>query len=500
LFARYLNFVRGVATNWWGRLGVIFTTTSFVCLVMIELGRLIGLVTGSYAGLVSYMLFPALFIIGLLLILIGWHQIRKQTGKSSRELIETEFGKECASASFWGASLFRTISILTIVNIVFLLAVSSRMLTFMDTAEFCGTACHSVMNPEWVTYQQSPHARVDCVQCHVGEGADAIIDSKLNGLWQMASVTFDLLERPIPTPVHQLRPARETCEKCHWPDKFYGRRLKTIVRYEHDSSSTARFTTLSLKVDAGTQESRGGIHWHIAQENEVRYASVDDQREKIIWAEVRRSDGSYHRYTSTDEAVVGKDASSVRAVDCVDCHNRATHIYELPDRAIDERIQHTVLDISLPFLKREALHAVSSSYATRAAAMEGIANHMNGFYQRHYPRLARSQATILDSVVTVLRSIYNRNIHPGMNIEWGAYPSHIGHIGDGGCFRCHNSRMVDMNGNAISSDCALCHSMLSNGHDDPFQYLRPADTASLDYQMHLYLQEEFMRSSEKHAW
>ena len=114
------------------------------------------------------------------------------------------------------------------------------MLQFMDEPEFCGTACHSVMNPEWVTYQQSPHARVKCVECHVGEGVGALIDSKLNGMWQMVSVTFDLLERPIPTPVHQLRPARETCEKCHWPDKFYGSRLKTVARYARDADDDER--------------------------------------------------------------------------------------------------------------------------------------------------------------------------------------------------------------------------------------------------------------------
>jgi len=495
LLRGYLNFVQGVSVNWCGRLGVILTTSSFVCVVFFELARLLGIITSSFVGLVSYMLFPALFILGLLLIPIGWWKLKKQTGKSSRELIETKFKREYVTPSFGGARLFRTTSILIIVSIVFLLIVSTRMLAFMDTAEFCGNACHSVMNPEWVTYQQSPHSRVACVECHVGEGAMALLDSKVNGTWQMISVTFDLLERPIPTPVHQLRPARETCEKCHWPDKFYGQRLKTIARYGHDSASTQLFTTLSLKVDIGATHKRSGIHWHIAEENDVRYASVDDEREKIIWVEVRQPDGRYHRYTSTDGAAVGKDASSVRTVDCVDCHNRATHIYELPDRALDERIHKGILDRSLPFLKREALQAVSVSYTSRKTAMKGIANHMNGFYQRYYPDLARSKAMILDSVVTVLQGIYNRNIHPEMNIEWGSYSSHIGHVGDGGCFRCHNSTMVDEDGNAVSSDCTLCHSMLSNSNVDPFQYLQPVDTSSLDYQMHLYLQKEFMKSS-----
>ena len=284
MFERYLNFIRGVSTNLCGRLGVALTVSSFICMVVMELAMLVGLVTNSYAGLISYMLFPALFIIGLILVPIGWRRFKKVSNISTADLLARQFGDENNLSDFAGSRLFQTIGILTIINILFLSVISIRMLSFMDEAEFCGTACHSVMSPEWATYQQSPHARVACVECHVGEGTGALIDSKLNGLWQMVSVTFDLLERPIPTPVHQLRPARETCEKCHWPDRFYGQRLKTIARYEHDSSSTPLYTSLSLKVDAGSSASRSGIHWHIAEENEVRYASVDDQRKDIIWA------------------------------------------------------------------------------------------------------------------------------------------------------------------------------------------------------------------------
>jgi hypothetical protein len=120
---------------------------------------------------------------------------------------------------------------LTILNLAIFGAASARMLHFMDSAKFCGTACHSVMNPEWVTYQQSPHAHVQCVECHVGEGMGALIDSKINGMWQVISLNFNLYERPIPTPVHNLRPARETCEKCHWPDFFIGNRVKTFPHY-----------------------------------------------------------------------------------------------------------------------------------------------------------------------------------------------------------------------------------------------------------------------------
>ncbi len=175
------------------------------------------------------------------------------------------------------------------------------MLHFMDSAEFCGTACHSVMNPEWTTYQASPHARVACVECHVGEGVGALVNSKLNGAWQMVSATFDLYERPIPTPVHQLRPARETCEKCHWPSKFYGSRLQTRIAYENDEASTPRYTTLNLKIDAGAAGDTG-VHWHISPGKEVRYASVDDEREEMIWVESLQPDGNVRRFVNTAPA------------------------------------------------------------------------------------------------------------------------------------------------------------------------------------------------------
>jgi len=473
---------------------MILASSSFVCLVILELARLLGIITSSYAGLVTYMLFPALFVIGLILVFIGWYRTKRITGKSTRELIEERFDNDVVKCNVFGSRLARTITLLTLANIVFLGGISMRMLHFMDEPVFCGTACHSVMNPEWVTYQKSPHSRVACVQCHVGEGAGALIDSKLNGLWQMVSVTFDLLERPIPTPVHQLRPARQTCEKCHWPEKFYGTRLKTITHYQDDSASTPLYTTLNLKVDAGSAHSRSGIHWHVAKENEVRYSSIDDERERITWVDVRRPDGSFHRYTSKDVVASENQASFVRAMDCVDCHNRATHIYENPAQAIDDRIQRGVLDKSLPFLKREALQAITGGYPDEQAAMEGISNHLYGYYQRHYPKLAGSKSILIDSAITVLLDIYARNVHSEMNIDWGAYRSYIGHVGDGGCFRCHNPQLVDDAGNSISDDCALCHSLLSNDHERPFKYLQPVDTSDVDYQMHQYHQDEFLQS------
>ncbi len=497
MFTKYVQFVRAVSVNRIGMIGVVLTTSSVITFIIFELAQFLGIFTNAYGGLITYLAFPVIFIIGLVLIPIGWKRRQKNTGKSGKELLAERLPEDAVRGRFFGSTVFRTIAILTIANIVILGAASSRMLAFMDESEFCGTACHSVMNPEWATYQVSPHARVPCVECHVGEGVGALVDSKINGMWQMISVTFDLLERPIPTPVHQLRPARETCEKCHWPDKFYGSRLQTHVRYKKDSATTPTYTSLNMKIDAGQGGLREGIHWHIAESNEVRYTSVDDEREQMIRVEVRQPDGTFKRYVN--QRLVGKaEHEEVRTLDCIDCHNRATHIYEDPSKALDERIELGLLDRSLPYLKREALAALTTHYPDSASGMIGIRNHMEGFYRRYYPGIMAQESRLIDSTITVLQAVFNRNIHPEMNITWNEYPSLIGHTDQTqGCFRCHSPDFVADDGSSISSDCTLCHSILAHRDERPLQYLQPPDTADPQVDMHRYLREEFFEFMTK---
>jgi hypothetical protein len=493
---RYLRLVQVVSVNRTGRLGVVLVTSSFVTFLVLLLARYVGILTNAYVGLITYLLFPSLFMIGLLLIPIGWYRYKKSTGLSLRDVLREKQAATFVEGGFFGSKIFQSVAGLTLLNVVFLGIVASQMLHFMEEAHFCGTACHSVMNPEWVTYQESPHARVQCVGCHVGEGAGAIIDSKLNGVWQIISVTFDLLERPIPTPVHNLRPSRETCEKCHWPDKFYGHRLKTIGRFKKDEESTPQYTTLSIKVDTGADGSSSGIHWHIAQENQVRYASVDDERKEIIWVEVRQGDGEFRRYNNRKASRKAGEATP-RTLDCVDCHNRATHIYEDPRDAVDEHIYHGAIDRTLPFIKRESLAAITRNYSDEAAAMKGIANRIKGFYERDYPEIAASRGGDIDAAVALLQGTYRRNIHHQMNIDWNTYPSLIGHKVDTGCFRCHSPDLVDDEGIAISSDCTLCHSILAYDSPEPFSFMQDTDPSTPEYRMWEYLREEFTHSSHK---
>jgi len=495
LIQRYSRFIKGVSVNKTGQTGVILTTSSFISFLLFQAAWMLGLVRNAYIGLISYMLFPMLFIIGLILIPIGWRLYRKEKSKSTRELLEESFDESDIKGGMFGSNIVMTIAVLTFANIVFLGILSTQMLHFMDSPVFCGTACHTVMNPEWTTYQKSPHARVPCVDCHVGEGFEALFDSKLNGLRQIFLASLKIYNKPIPTPVHQLRPARETCEKCHWPDKFYGTRIKNVVKYGNDEKSTPLYTTLSLKVDTGKSGLKSGIHWHIAAENEVKYVSADDRREEMKWVEVKQPDGTFKRFThlKADEDEAQYEDIESRILDCVDCHNRATHIYMDAETAVDDLLESDVIDKSLPYIKREGVAAVITSYVDEAAALYSIENHLKRFYDRNYMQESIRYAASIDRAVVEMQKIYRHNVHKYMNVDWGAYSSHLGHKKGSGCFRCHDGSLRDENGASISNDCTLCHSFLSYESDQPYKYLLEFDPDAPEALMQRYLRDEFLR-------
>jgi len=489
---RFQLFIRGISTNWTGTAGVALTTSAFILFVFFELLQVAGILTNSYIGLISYMALPAVFLLGLILVPVGWWQYRRATGRSTAELLTQRFPDDMTRAKRIGSSLMAMIALLTLVNILFIGVGGARMLHFMDTPKFCGTACHLVMEPEWVAYQNSPHAHVKCVECHVGEGAAALLDAKLNGLWQVVSATLDLYDRPIPTPVHQLRPARETCEKCHWPDKFYGDRIKTFAKFAMDKASTPSHTTLALKVGSG--HASGTIHWHTAAANEVRYQTADAQRLQMEWVEIRKGD-EFHRYTyrrSYPPAAAEHVPPTMRTMDCIDCHNRATHIYQDPETAVDDALAAGSINRELPFAKKVALGALLGNYGSdKAVALRAIETDVRSHYLRGDEDIT-GLMTDVDDMVAVLQAIYSRNIFPFMNVRWNTYDSHIGHQGRAGCFRCHNADMIDETGQSIPYDCTLCHSILAMDSASQFQYLLPVDEKDPDRRMHEYLRDEFL--------
>jgi hypothetical protein len=490
MLQRFQAFLRGLSTTRTGALGVALTTSSFLLLLFLLLLQGAGVMGNSYSGLLTFMALPGLFMLGLVLIPLGWRQLQKRTGLSTEQLLRERFPDHMVKANPLGSGLAFTIAGLTVVNLLFLGFGGAAILHHMDTPQFCGTTCHEVMGPEWATYQSSPHAHVACVECHVGEGAGALIDAKLNGLRQMWLVTTGGFNRPIPTPVHTLRPARETCEKCHWPDKFYGDRIKTFARFEPDTTSTPHFSTLALKVGAGGEE--GAIHWHVSAETEVVYQPVDESREQMLWVEVRQGDEVVR--WQNPRAIVPADhhLPEPRTMDCIDCHNRATHVYELPEDVVDELMAEGKISRHVPWAKAAALAAIKTTVREDQSPETAIAAALRGYYRRQDPGVLDRHLAALDVMAVELARAHERNVHPGMKVAWGEYRSHIGHRTDThGCSRCHGAGLVNDRGEGIDDDCTLCHSLLAYESATPFRFLEPLQPAQPDSAMQVYLRDEF---------
>ena len=183
---------------------------------------------------------------------------------------------------------FLLVAVVTFVFLMFTALGSYRTYEFTESVQFCGQTCHAVMKPEYTAYQNSSHARVACVQCHIGPGATWFVKSKLSGSYQVYATLFHKYPRPIPTPVQNLRPAQETCEQCHWPQKFYGAVEKVRTHFMSDEKNSPWTVEMLLKVGGGdpTHGPVGGIHWHMNVANKVEYIATDEARQIIPWVRI----------------------------------------------------------------------------------------------------------------------------------------------------------------------------------------------------------------------
>jgi hypothetical protein len=328
---------------------------------------------------------------------------------------------------------------------------------------FCGKMCH-VMKPEHTAYLNSSHARVRCVECHVGEGAGWYVHSKLSGARQLFAVVFKTYERPIPTPVENLRPAKETCQHCHWPEKFVQAQLYQRPHFRYDEANTPEQITLLVKTGGGG-ENGGGIHWHMFIENKVTYVAEDRHLQEIPWVQVKHRDGRVVEYFRKDHKVTKEQVAGMRQheMDCMDCHNRPAHGFEPPDLAVDRAMVAGKLPRSLPFVKATAVDSLSREYATAELAHQGIAREFREFYTQKYPQVAAVRGGDIDKGVETLLGIYDRNVFPEMKVSWSTYPSNIGHRYWPGCFRCHDGKHVSADGQVISANCNVCHSEAKRG-------------------------------------
>jgi nitrate/TMAO reductase-like tetraheme cytochrome c subunit len=415
-----------------------------------------------YVGILAYMIAPGFLIAGLVLIPIGiWYDRRKrrqQPGEAIRYL-HVDFN----DPSQRGALTFVFTFVIAFIGLSVI--GSYRAYEFTDSVQFCGQLCHSVMAPEFTAYQLSPHARVGCVDCHVGAGATWYVKSKLSGARQVFATAFKTYPRPIPTPVHNLRPAAETCEQCHWPKKFYGAQLKVFTHYASDEKNTPRQIRMLINTGGGDPATGApeGIHWHMNIANEVTYVAADEKRQVIPYVRMKNMQGRVTEYFAKDSTLSKEQIASAgkHRMDCVDCHNRPTHIYVPPDLSVDNSLLARRLDASLPYLKQQAVSALTADYATTDAAMQGIAKAIESFYESKYPAQAKSKELDIRNAVEELQRIYRNTTFPEMKLNWQTHPNNIGHYHFSGCFRCHDGQHTSADGKIITKDCQICHTVLS---------------------------------------
>jgi hypothetical protein len=454
-------------------LGTALTTASALLIGTLFTLDMVGARVGPYSGIIAFLVLPAVFVVGLLLIPIGIAQQRRRDRRAA--------AGGAAPPAFPVIDLNREETrtraliffVLTALNLVILSTATYKGIETMESTEFCGEACHSVMEPQYTAFRNSPHANVGCVDCHIGPGANWFVKSKLSGSWQVVSVNLDLYPRPIPTPVHDLRPARETCEQCHWPEKFVGDRLRVIDRFAEDEANTPGKTVLLMRVGGVQGRESEGIHWHVSPGVEIRYLASED-RQTIYDVEMRTPGGEVSRFRAAGGAEAPAGAVW-RTMDCVDCHNRPSHTFYPPEHEVDRALVERRIAGDLPFVKREGVRLLRASYPSHDEAARGIAAALAQFYQRQYPQVAQQRAEDVEAAAYTLGAIYGRNVFPSMNIGWGTYPNHIGHETAPGCFRCHDDEHATADGRTISQDCETCHTLLAMEEEDPeiLRSLRP---------------------------
>ena len=457
----WLSPVIHLSNNWISLAGVVLVTTATIFWLFVLPITLRGQTENPYIGILAYLVLPAPFFAGLMLVPLGMWIQRKRDGRSG------VYPPQFPPLNWHNADLRRLayfIGVTTVANIVIASQLSYGAVNYMDSVTFCGETCHTVMQPEYTAYQDSPHSNVECVQCHIGPGAGWFVRSKLSGVGQVFAVTFDTYPRPIPTPVHNLRPARETCESCHWPQKYGEDRIKIVPKYAEDEANTLTKTVLLMKIGGGN---RGvGIHGtHLGPGVVITYGASDEARQVIPWVEYN-DNGKKTVYATSDAKPDGAGLTK-RVMDCMDCHNRPSHSFDLPDRALDKAMNAGQISAGLPFAKKKALEILKTNYTTRDEAARRIPEAFAQYYRESQPAVwAQRQSEVTSSGQAVL-AIWNRNIFPDMNVTWGRYPVNIGHTDFPGCFRCHDAAHNAKDGSSITQDCNACHNLLSMDEANP---------------------------------
>ncbi len=442
--------------NWISAIGAVLAVGALFSFLFLVWMDLTGKGNNPYLGIFTYVVAPGFLIAGLAVMFFGaWAQRRWAV-------------KHANMPDKWRLDLNtavhrRLLVLFGIGGVLFLMLSAFGSYQAYHVAEsnaFCGEVCHKAMNPEYQTYQRGSHARVDCVDCHIGSGAVWFVKAKINGAHQLIAYTITDYERPIATPLKNLRPAQDICEKCHWPEKFHGNVEMVFEHFMSDRKNTPYTARMLMHVNTSQPGGRpGGIHWHVNENEKVEYYATDDKRQDIPWMRVTDLRDNSVRIFKTDEFEGEPPMDKIRVMDCMDCHNRPAHVFPTANDAVERSMATGAISLKLPNIKRVAVQAMTQEkITTDAVAPELIAEFMRGKYKD--PALAAE----LEATIAEVQRIFSVSIFADRKADWRVYPNNIGHKDWPGCFRCHDNQHKSETGRAVSgSDCTSCHSILSQG-------------------------------------
>jgi nitrate/TMAO reductase-like tetraheme cytochrome c subunit len=337
---------------------------------------------------------------------------------------------------------------------------------YTNSPAFCGTACHT-MPPEYTAYQISPHARVACVDCHLGRDTFTLTFGRKAG--DLRHVIFYLGKNyEVPIYATSMRPASASCEKCHWPEKFSNDKVRSIQRFSTDDKNSA--TQIALVMHTGGGSSRvglgRGIHWHIesAGGSKVEFYSTDPLKQTIPYVRVTDATGKVTEYFDTeaqlprDQIQAAIQKGELKQMDCIDCHNRVTHNFRTPASAIDQAMGFKQIDPAIPAIKSKGLDIFGGKYKSIDEALAAF-DSLNNFYQTKYPDYASKNANTINAAITQFKTLYQESVFPGMEVNWDTHPDNLGHREFPGCFRCHDGKHVADSGTTVRLECNVCHSL-----------------------------------------
>lgn len=468
--------------NWLSLVGLYIVIVGLCASVFLFLVELQMDHTNTYLGIVLFMVMPAIIFMGIFMIIGGFlleRRRHRKGGDDTRPQIDLSHGSH--------RRLLGSGVILGLFFLMISMYGAYRSFHWTESRAFCGEVCHTVMSPEFTAHQNSPHARVECVTCHIGPGPEHFVKSKMRGLYQVYSVWQNKYTTPIPTPLEHLRPAREICEQCHWPNKFFESVLREHVYYLSDEDNTRFNTAMLIHIGGGADEKIGasgvasGIHWHMALSNDIYYIATDEDLQEIPWIKMVDKEGKERIFMDeesefSEEELLAK--FEVHHMDCIDCHNRSVHQFTNPQRLLNSAMLLERIDPSIPYIKQQGLAVLSAEYETQQEGLAAIEEKVRAYYQEEYPEFYADNQPKVKAAILEMQRVFSLNMFPVMEADWRAHPDNIGHMFAKGCFRCHDNKHATEEGETISKDCRLCHDFIAQG----FGTEVPEITGPQDYQ------------------